>query len=84
MSKVDNQEEEKMQLREYHRQRYLRNQENLNAYRRSCRVKAKQNISEEEFKKYGSLLADVLVLRKIIQTIPREFITECLEVGSKQ
>jgi hypothetical protein len=66
----------------YMRQRYNDNLERERAYKRTINLKKKNNIvldatDEQEF---GVYLADILKLRKIIQTIPQELLNKVIQI----
>lgn len=66
----------KTYMREYMKKRYQDNPEQEKAYRMSYLAKKKANVDEEEFRKYGLHLANVLKLRNLIKKIPKEFLVE--------
>jgi hypothetical protein len=64
--------DKKKYIREYMKKRYENDTNGERAYSRSIKFKNKNNIDDEEFKKYGKYLADVYKLRDIFNRIPNE------------
>jgi hypothetical protein len=69
----------------YMRQRYNDNLERERAYKRTINLKKKNIVldatDEQEF---GVYLADILKLRKIIQTIPQDLLNKVIQIQIPQ
>ena len=66
-------------MREYMRARYQADHTKEKQYRSSCRVKAKNNIPNEEFSKYKHHLADIVKLKEILTRVPKEMVLEIFQ-----
>ena len=65
----------------YMRKRYTENLERERAYKRTLTLKKKNiKIAETDEAEFGVYLADILKLRKIIQTIPQELLNKVIQV----
>jgi len=65
----------------YMRKRYTDNLQRERAYKRTLTLKKKNTlIDETDEKEFGVYLADILKLRKIIQTIPQDLLAKVINV----
>lgn len=69
----------KLYMREYMKTRYKNDIEKNRAISKTNKCKRTHNISNDECKKYGIYLADIIRFRKILKTVPIEFITEIIQ-----
>jgi hypothetical protein len=74
----EHKEEDEPYIRKYMREHYLANTEKMKQYRKSCRLRQKCNIHEDEWKKYGEHLADIMKLREIVNRLPQKFLLEVI------
>jgi len=65
-------------MREYMKKRYNANLEVSRAYTKSIKAKKKNDITDEEFQRYGLHLANVLKLRQIKKELPPEMLAQVL------
>jgi hypothetical protein len=65
-------------MREYMKKRYHANLDASRAYTKSLKAKKKNDVSDEEFKRYGLHLANVLKLRQIKKELPPEILAQVL------
>jgi len=65
-------------MRKYMREKYQADPTKARQYRNSCRIKAKLNINDADFERYGQYLADVVKLREIVVRIPAEHLQEVI------
>ena len=66
-------------MREYMKKRHKEDPQKANAYRNSLRYKKRYNLPSSDLKKYKHHLADVMILRKLLARIPREYLEEELK-----
>jgi hypothetical protein len=72
-------EQHKLYMREYMKNRYYKNVEINRAISKTNKYKREHTIDETECKKYGIHLADIIHFRKMIKTVPIEFINEIIQ-----
>jgi hypothetical protein len=60
-------------MREYMRNKYQENKEKFRRQKRTERLRRKEVVQEEDLKKYGNHTADIIKVRRILETIPAEF-----------
>ena len=68
-------------MREYKAKKYSQNAEYAEAVRRENRtryIKKTKEVDTDALKKYGSHLADILMLKRIIARIPSQLISEVI------
>lgn len=70
--KVDPLEKKRAYIREYQRNRYAEKHTEVRNYNNSLRYKQRHNLSDEDFKKYGSYLHLVDKIRKAKGAMPTD------------
>jgi len=60
-------------MREYMRNKYQENKEKFRKQKRTERLRRKEEVQEEDLKRYGNHTADIIKVRRILETIPAEF-----------
>jgi len=65
-------------FRKYMHDRYHKDPNKARAYKNTLRLKKQTNIEEEDVKKFGVYLADVLRIKKMLERIPENFRREIL------
>jgi hypothetical protein len=74
-------EQRREYMANYMRKRYTDNLQRERAYKRTLTLKKKNAlIDETDEKEFGVYLADILKLRKIIQTIPQDLLAKVINV----
>jgi len=66
-------------MKSYMKKHYSNNKEKLTKYRNSLNYRKKNNVSNEIVIKYGIHLCEVMKLKELIKSIPREMIDEVLK-----
>lgn len=72
-------EKKRLYMSNYMKVRYHANLEESRAYTKSLKCKKKKEITNEEFKLYGSHLANVLKLRQLKKELPPEIFQQVLK-----
>ncbi len=65
-------------MRQYMKKHYANNKEKLLKYRNSLNYRKKNDVPNEIVIKYGIHLCDVMKLKELIKSIPRETLLEVL------
>ena len=65
-------------MKSYMKKHYANNKEKLSKYRNSLNYRKKNDVPNEIVIKYGIHLCDVMKLKELIKSIPREMIDEVL------
>jgi len=65
-------------MREYMRTKYQENKEGFRKQKRTQRLRRGEDIPEEDLKKYGNHTADIIKVRRILESIPAEFHADLL------
>jgi len=72
-------EQRREYMANYMRKRYTENLQRERAYKRTLTLKKKNvPIDETDEKEFGVYLADIIKLRKIIQTIPQDLLVKVI------
>jgi len=75
----DKKAERRAYMREYMRNRYNADLTTSRKYKNAMKYKAKFELPKEDFETFGVHLADVVKLRRILDTLPQEIIAIVLE-----
>ena len=65
-------------MRKYMKERYNKGGDSARAYNNSLKVKAKHNLTKEDFKEYGLYLADICKIRELKNKLPTEMWVKCI------
>jgi hypothetical protein len=65
-------------MREYMRTKYQEDKESFRKQKRTQRLRRSEDIPEEDLKKYGNHTADIIKVRRILESIPAEFHADLL------
>jgi hypothetical protein len=65
-------------MREYMRTKYQEDKEGFRKQKRTQRLRRGEVVPEEDLKKYGNHTADIIKVRRILESIPAEFHADLL------
>ena len=75
---ITQKEKRKVYMRNYMKKRYDEGGDAVKAYNNALKVKAKHNLSSEEFKTYGEYLVDICKIRQIKEKLPIDMWNKCI------
>jgi len=80
ISKIKQGENYNVYMKEYMKKHYHTNHDKVRKYRNSLNYKKKNNVSEDDCKKYGIHLYNVMKLKELLNEIPPELINDIMQL----
>jgi hypothetical protein len=68
-------------MREYMRNKYQEDKEKFRRQKRTERLRRKEEVPDEDLKRYGNHTADIIKVRRLLETIPAEFHAQILPIN---